>query len=97
MDPDEALTLLEEAGPLDGAILDVNLCGLPVYPVAEALRRRGVPFMFATGYDGAVIPEAYADVTRWEKPFSADLLARRLPELMRSHPPRPRIVHTASR
>lgn len=97
MDPAEALALLEDAGSLDGAILVVNLCGMPVYPVAEALRRRAVPFMFATGYDGAVIPDAYADVPRWEKPFSADLLARRLPGLMRVHPARPRIVRAASR
>ena len=33
------------------ALLDVNLSGETVFPVAEALKARGVPFAFATGYD----------------------------------------------
>ena len=40
-----------EAGALDAAILDVNLVGEKVYPVADALLDRGVPFLFASGYD----------------------------------------------
>lgn len=36
--------------PPDGAVLDVNIGGEMVFPVAEELRERGVPFVFATGY-----------------------------------------------
>src|SRR5262245_5644483 len=43
---------------LDGAVLDVNLNGDRCYPIARALRDRGVPYLFLTGYedDSNVIP-----------------------------------------
>lgn len=66
----DALRLLAAAGPLDGAVLDINLGGDMVYPVAEALRARGVAFVFATGYDAGVIPTAYAGVVRCQKPIN---------------------------
>lgn len=44
-----ALTLLAREAPPDAAILDVNLGGEMVYPLADILRQRGIPFMFATG------------------------------------------------
>jgi DNA-binding response OmpR family regulator len=47
-----ALRLLAGERP-DVALLDVNLRGEPVTPVAEALRARGVPFVLASAYDGA--------------------------------------------
>lgn len=40
-----------------------------VYPLADALRARGIPFLFATGYDAKASPPAYADVPRAEKPI----------------------------
>jgi CheY-like chemotaxis protein len=76
---EDALELVEsEAFPLDGAALDINLHGETVYPVADALAARGVPFVFATGYDADVIPEAYAGVPRCEKPVDRAQLARAL-------------------
>jgi CheY-like chemotaxis protein len=48
-----ALAWIEAGGDADGALLDVNLGGEPVFPVAEALRARGIPFAFATGYGEA--------------------------------------------
>ena len=45
-----ALRLAEQEA-LDGAVLDVNLNGDWCFPIAEVLRRRGVPFIFLTGYD----------------------------------------------
>ena len=48
---DQALRLLRGAAP-DVALLDVNLRGEPVTPVAEELRARGVPFVLASAYDG---------------------------------------------
>src|SRR3546814_4989964 len=46
-----ALTQMEQmAWSADVAILDINLAGEAVYPVADALAERGIPFLFATGY-----------------------------------------------
>jgi len=78
---DKALTLLG-TGPLDAAVLDINLKGEAVFPVADALREQGVPFVFATGYDEASVPPGYQDVPRWEKPFKPDDLAKVLPGLL---------------
>ncbi len=66
----DALALLEDGAVPDMAILDIGLGGGKVYPVADALRRRGIPFVFATGYDSWSIPDAYADVPRSEKPVA---------------------------
>jgi hypothetical protein len=57
--------------------LDVNLGGEHVFPVADELVRRGVPVIFATGYDAAsVLPPAHRDRPRLEKPFGAGELHR---------------------
>ena len=65
----EALELLSQGPAPNFAVLDVNLQGEKVYPVADALRDQGIPFLFATGYDAQAIPPAYADVPRAEKPL----------------------------
>jgi CheY-like chemotaxis protein len=77
----EALKLLESA-EVQGAILDVNLRGERVYPVADALRQRHVPFVFASGYGGELEPRAYADVPRCIKPVDFGVLAKTLVEQM---------------
>jgi len=74
----DALDMLATERQIDGAILDINVRGEQVYPVADALRARGVPFVFATGYDSWVIPDAFASVPRLEKPVRAAALARLL-------------------
>jgi CheY-like chemotaxis protein len=79
---DVALALLE-AEPVDLAVLDINLQGETVFPVAEALREQGVPFVFATVYQEASILPEYRDVPRWEKPFRPDDLAQALPKIVR--------------
>ncbi len=62
-------------GTFDAAVLDVNLGGDRVYPVADALSRRNVPFLFVTGYSTGVLPCEYAARPRLCKPFKmADLL-----------------------
>lgn len=66
----EALALLESAPVLDGAILDVNLHGEVVFPVAGILHGRGIPLAFTTGYDSDILPRAFADAPCFEKPFS---------------------------
>jgi CheY-like chemotaxis protein len=64
----DALALVAGAGPLDGAVLDINLRGEMAYPVADALLTRGIPFVFTTGYDEAVIPSRFTGIVRCEKP-----------------------------
>lgn len=73
----DALDLIE-SGRVDGASLDINLGEESVYPVADALRARGVPFVFTSGYDPKVIPLPYADVPRCSKPLNSRALARAL-------------------
>ena len=66
---EEALSLLDNnGGGLDGAVLDINLQNERVYPVADVLTARGIPFVFTTGYDAAAVPTAYAWAPRCEKP-----------------------------
>ena len=74
----DALELIAANGSLDGAVLDINLGEEMVYAVADELTRRGVPFVFATGYSALVVPTAHADVPRLEKPVDIVALARLL-------------------
>jgi CheY-like chemotaxis protein len=55
----------------DLAILDVNLAGEPVFPVAKALVERGVPFAFATGYGAGGLPDEWKGRHTLQKPFTA--------------------------
>jgi CheY-like chemotaxis protein len=56
------------------AILDVNLNGQRTFPIAEALQARGLPFIFATGYGAAAVPENFRAAPVLQKPFRiADL------------------------
>lgn len=75
---EQALALLAENPPLDGAVLDVNLRGQPIFPVADELAGRGVPFVFATGYDSAAIPERFGGTPRCEKPLRLTDLVKAL-------------------
>jgi DNA-binding response OmpR family regulator len=75
----EALKLLNLI-EVHGAILDINLRGERVYPVADALRQKRVPFIFASGYGGETEPAAYADVPRCIKPVDFSVLAKAVSE-----------------
>jgi CheY-like chemotaxis protein len=74
---DEALDYLKDAATpppaLDGAVLDVNVGGTMVFPVAERLRAAGIPFVFATGY-GALPRRGFEDVPVLNKPIDPVLL-----------------------
>lgn len=76
--------IAELSGAIDAAVLDVNLRGETVFTIADALRARGVPFVFGTGYEAAALPDAYRDIPRWQKPFEASELVRALPQLIRT-------------
>jgi len=67
---------LAQTEDLDLAILDVNLDGRLSFPVAEVLQRRGVPFLFATGYGSGGIEPPYRDRVVIQKPFSLEDLGR---------------------
>jgi DNA-binding response OmpR family regulator len=58
----------------DLAILDVNLGGQMIFPVADAVLARDRPIIFATGYSAETIPENYKNYQRLQKPFRIELL-----------------------
>ena len=60
----------------DLAILDVHLNGQAVFPVADALIERGIPFVFATGYGERGLPEQYRNRPILQKPFAKDDLEK---------------------
>jgi DNA-binding response OmpR family regulator len=66
----EGLGLAKE--PLDGAILDVNLAGENCYSVASELRKRGIPFAFATGDGNIDADSGFEDPILLAKPFNFD-------------------------
>jgi DNA-binding response OmpR family regulator len=69
------------AEPLDGALLDVNLNGEAVYPVADELQARGVPLIFVTGYSAGALPEGYRKLPRVVKPFDMRALVQLMSEI----------------
>jgi CheY-like chemotaxis protein len=73
---EEALALVATNDRLDGAVLDINLRNERVYPVADVLTARGVPYVFTTGYDAIAVPNCYASTPRCEKPVDKAQLVR---------------------
>jgi DNA-binding NarL/FixJ family response regulator len=63
------------AEQVDLALLDINLGSEDAYPLARELLRREVPFFFATGCEPWVVPEAFRDVPRLDKPLTSKVLA----------------------
>jgi CheY-like chemotaxis protein len=63
---------------IDLAILDVNVAGESIYPVADALKDRLIPFVFSTGYGSAGIKDAYRDRPVLQKPFAQHDLKQKL-------------------
>src|SRR5215203_4528922 len=82
---DEALRLASHAA-LDAAILDVNVGGAVVFPVADVLRSRGVPIIFATGYGTSVLPARFENDPKLPKPFSYEELAKALRTVLADQP-----------
>lgn len=67
----QALEIAKAAESVDVAVLDVNLGGQPVFPVAEALQARGVPIVFATGYGREGLPEEWRTHPVLIKPYTS--------------------------
>lgn len=72
----QALRLLEAERRIDAAVLDVNLGGEMVFPVADRLLERGVTVLLATGYNEDDLPTRFARVPRCEKPIDVAALMR---------------------
>lgn len=88
----EALRLVEAAaadGGIDAAVLDINLRGHAVVPVADKLAALGVPFVFATGYSKGLGTGEHGAAPTLCKPFSTEYLVELVATLAAS-PPRPR-------
>jgi len=73
-----ALKAVEAEPQIDAALLDVNLAGQPVFPVADALRARHAPLIFSTGYGEAGLRDVDAGSPVLQKPFRAGDLAKAL-------------------
>jgi CheY-like chemotaxis protein len=71
-----------KTGIFDLAILDVNLNGETISPVADVLVARGKPFVFATGYGEHGLPEAHRDRPTLKKPFHMDGLSHMLESVL---------------
>jgi CheY-like chemotaxis protein len=69
----DATTALKDGG-IDAAILDVNLGGEMVYPLADVLREGRVPFVFMTGYGAESIERRFANVPVLQKPVEPQAL-----------------------
>jgi CheY-like chemotaxis protein len=75
------------AARVDVVVLDINLRGASVAPLAETLRARGVPFVFVTGYgDGDMLPEHLRDHPRFHKPVQPEPLVQALARLTKRTP-----------
>jgi PAS domain S-box-containing protein len=89
----EALAAVEQGG-IAAAILDINLGGTLVYPVAEELSARGIPFIFVTGYGTESVDARFAQIPVLQKPIERDVLQRMF---VNGHadPAAPATVHSA--
>ncbi|MBU3969809.1 MAG: response regulator [Alphaproteobacteria bacterium] len=79
---DEGLALATGAEPLDAALLDVNVAGRQVFPIAEALKSRGVPFVFSTGYGESGLSDEWRGHPTVQKPFTEAAIREALMKAM---------------
>ena len=77
----QGLNLVEKT-TVNGAILDINLNGEFVYPVAKALMDRNIPFLFTTGYASLDVPSSFRSVPRLDKPVEPGLFIQVLKRIM---------------
>ena len=82
----EAIRLAESTF-FDLAILDVNVNGKVISPVADLIKARNKPFIFATGYGFSGLPEEYRDRPALQKPFQLETLGRMIDSALRGLTP----------
>ncbi len=85
-----ALAGIDASSPIDAAILDVHLGGEMVFPVADTLRERRVPFVFSTGFGPADLALRYPESHVLMKPYPAERLSAALASLRLNSPYAPR-------
>jgi CheY-like chemotaxis protein len=73
---------LAATASFDMAMLDVNLAGQFVFPVARILRERNIPFLFSTGYGSPPLEDEFKDTLAIGKPFSISQLREKLRTLL---------------
>ena len=66
---DEGLRMATDEA-VDAALLDVNVAGRQVFPIAQVLKDRGVPFVFSTGYGEGGLPDEWRGQPTLQKPFT---------------------------
>lgn len=69
---------------IDCAVLDVNLRGEHVFELAGELRARGIPSIFATGYDASFLPSTFSDAIYLQKPIDLAALVKAVKRCARS-------------
>ena len=74
---------LAQSTEFDFAILDVNVNGKVISPVADVIKAKGRPFIFATGYGSSGLPEQYRDRPALQKPFQLDALGKTIEAALR--------------
>lgn len=79
---EDGLAMVADPAPLDGALLDVNIAGRQVFPIAEALKARGVPFVFSTGYGAGGLPDEWRGHATVQKPFTEAAIRNALMQAM---------------
>lgn len=79
----QALRIVEAEDDVDAAVLDVNLGGKKVFPVADILSARQIPFVFLTGYDPETIPGKFARIGICDKSDSAEEIMAALDRALR--------------
>lgn len=80
---EDANKILAHSARPDAAILDVDLGGSPVFPLARALRRSGVPFIFCTGYEDLEYSSEFSSCTAVRKPATVLQIVRALRDVVR--------------
>lgn len=68
--------------PIDAAVIDLNIRGGKVYPVARTLDRRGIPFLVVSGYGDWTMPAEWRERPRLVKPFTPEALGAALKAML---------------
>lgn len=83
------ISLIEATSNIGAAVLDINLRDTLVFPVADALEDRHIPFLFTSGYDRTIVPERHLNVSQVPKPYDLAEIAERLCAMLDAERGRP--------
>lgn len=72
---------LAQSAQFDVAILDINIAGQTIFPIAEILKIRNLPFIFASGYGTTGLPDTFSERPTLRKPFTVGELGRAIDAL----------------